>query len=243
MIVVKGSARGLLHRIVLPSLLICFAAALASAQQTTIKSFTLSGEPVSNSAQTASGEILINRGPEDTGNEFVTFIFIFESGFNGGIKTICANGMLGGGCEIPAGTSGTTFRFQGTNDLAVVSSWTVQAYVETSTASQPLSMKPATYGLSVSPDVIVSPPGAVLTFTVTRAPASLLGSLILLSWAPGQASFPNVSIPAGKSSGQSSTKGPYDPATSETLTGPVCAVVGSNGSICVATATLTVNPG
>jgi hypothetical protein len=242
MIVVKGSAIGLLRRIVLPSLLICFAGGLASAQ-TTIKSFTLSGEPVSNSPQTASGEILINRGPEDTGNEFVTFSFIFQSGFNGGIKTICANGMLGGGCEIPAGTSGTTFRFQGTNDLAVVSSWIVQATVATSNASQPLSMKPAVYGLSVSPDMITSPPGAKLTFTVTRSPASLLGSLILLSWAPGQAAFPNVSIPAGKSSGQSSTNGAYDPATSETLTGPVCALVGSSGSICVATATLTVNPG
>jgi hypothetical protein len=56
---------------------------------TTVQSFSISGTPISNSSQTATGTVTINRDPNDTGDDGVSFEFFFLSGSNVTIKFTC----------------------------------------------------------------------------------------------------------------------------------------------------------
>jgi len=131
-------------KIVLLSFVLLVSAARAA---TTIQSFTVTGNVVGNSDVSATGMVTINRDPTDTGMESV----ILGQGFPN-VQVTCADGGSANACNIPAGSSVTTFQMKAPNTRDTSTTVTLGITVASSNASASLTINAATYCAADQPE-------------------------------------------------------------------------------------------
>jgi hypothetical protein len=207
-------------KIVLLSFVLLVSAARAA---TTIQSFTVTGNVVGNSDVSATGMVTINRDPTDTGMESV----ILGQGFPN-VQVTCADGGSANACNIPAGSSVTTFQMKAPNTRDTSTTVTLGITVASSNASASLTINAATYSLQISPNTVVGQSMQDVTTTVTRSPAAIAAEPLSIvasnaSYASSAGIPSSLTIPAGGT--QASYQGANQGWVSSPITISVCAQV------------------
>jgi hypothetical protein len=85
----------------------------AVAQATHVDSFTISGSPVGNSSQFATGTVSVVRAPNDPGGVGINLPYTVVSGPSASVTLVCDDGAITGGCFLPTGKTSTGFKAYG----------------------------------------------------------------------------------------------------------------------------------